>query len=85
MRDLTANEKWLLQKKIERKITTKHPDKWLPLYSQVTFSHTPYDEALRNGELQDSIMKRVMNRPDISEVWDSEEVEQAVMAELEKL
>jgi kynurenine 3-monooxygenase len=85
MRDLTANEQWLLQKKIERKITTKHPDKWLPLYSQVTFSHTPYDVALRNGELQDAIMKRVMDRPDISEVWDTEEVEQAVLNELENL
>ena len=85
MRDLTANEQWLLQKKIERKITTKHPDKWLPLYSQVTFSHTPYDEALRNGEIQDAIMKRVMDRPDISEVWDTEEVEQAVLNELENL
>ncbi len=85
MRDLTANEQWLLQKKIERKITTKHPDKWLPLYSQVTFSHTPYDEALRNGELQDAIMKRVMDRPDISKVWDTEEVEQAVLNELENL
>ena len=85
MRDLTANEQWLLQKKIERKITTKHPDKWLPLYSQVTFSHTPYDEALRNGEIQDAIMKRVMDRPDISKVWDTEEVEQAVLNELENL
>tara|TARA_B100000768_G_scaffold182060_1_gene209080 strand:- start:8880 stop:10223 length:1344 start_codon:yes stop_codon:yes gene_type:complete len=85
MRDLTANEQWLLQKKIERKITTKYPDKWLPLYSQVTFSHTPYDKALRNGEIQDAIMKRVMDRPDISEVWDTEEVEQAVLNELEDL
>ena len=85
MRDLTANEQWLLQKKIERKITTKHPDKWLPLYSQVTFSHTPYDVALRNGELQNAIMKRVMDRPDIAEVWDSEEIEQAVLEELKKV
>ncbi|MFK7757091.1 MAG: FAD-dependent oxidoreductase [Flavobacteriales bacterium] len=85
MRDLTANEQWLLQKKIERKITTKHPDKWLPLYSQVTFSHTPYDVALANGELQDAIMKRVMDRPDIADVWDSEEVENAVLEELGKV
>ncbi len=85
MRDLTANESWLLQKKIERKITTKHPDKWLPLYSQVTFSHTPYDIALRNGKLQNAIMKRVMDRPDIAEVWDSEEVEKAVLEELERM
>ncbi len=85
MRDLTANEEWLLQKKIERRITERHPDKWLPLYSQVTFSHTPYDVALRNGDLQDAIMKKVMNRADISEVWDSKEVEKAVLKEIDNL
>lgn len=84
MRDLTADEMWLLQKKIERKMTVKYPDKWLPLYSQVTFTHTPYDVALKNGELQDAIMKRVMNRFDIEKVWDSEEVEMAILSELEE-
>lgn len=83
MRDKTADPRFLLQKKIEARFSDRHPDKWIPLYTQVTFSHIPYDVALRNGERQDAIMQRVMNRPDIAEVWDSEEVEQAILSELE--
>ncbi|MEZ7886300.1 MAG: hypothetical protein QMC16_03350 [Flavobacteriales bacterium] len=36
-------------------------------------------------ELQDAIMKRVMDRPETSEVWNTEEEEQAVLNELENL
>ncbi len=79
MRDKTADPEFLLQKKIEARFSERHPGKWIPLYSQVTFSHIPYDEALSNGQVQDAIMKRVMNRPDIAEVWDSAEVEQAIL------
>lgn len=83
MRDKTADPRFLLQKKIEARFSDRHPDKWIPLYTQVTFSHIPYDVALRNGERQDAIMQRVMNRPDIAEVWDSEAIEQAILNELE--
>ena len=82
MRDKTADPQFLLQKKIEKRFNAKHPDKWIPLYSQVTFSHIPYHQALRNGEIQDEIMKRVMKREDIEEVWDTEEVEAAILKEL---
>ncbi|MCH2198510.1 MAG: FAD-dependent monooxygenase [Flavobacteriales bacterium] len=82
MRDKTADPQFLLQKKIEKRFNERHPDKWIPLYSQVTFTHIPYDEALRNGDVQDKIMKRVMDRPDIEELWDSEEIEQAILAEI---
>ncbi len=82
MRDLTADPMFLLQKKIEKHFANKYPSKWIPLYSQVTFSHIPYDEALRNGERQDEIMKEVMNRPDIEDVWDSEEIENAILARI---
>ncbi len=83
MRDKTADPDFLLQKKIEARFNERHPDKWIPLYSQVTFSHIPYDIALANGEVQDAIMKRVMNRPDIAEVWDSLEIEEAILRELQ--
>ncbi len=85
MRDKTADPAFLLQKKIEARFSKRHPDKWIPLYSQVTFSHIPYDEALAAGEVQDAIMKRVMNRHDIDAVWDSDEVEAAILRELEQL
>jgi kynurenine 3-monooxygenase len=73
---------FLLQKKIEKRFANKYPSKWVPLYSQVTFSHIPYDEALRNGEKQDEIMKAVMDRPDIQDVWESDEIEKAILARI---
>src|SRR5690606_22149916 len=41
MSSSTADEKFLLQKKIEKKFSAKHPEKWQPLYSRVTLSHRP--------------------------------------------
>lgn len=74
MRDRTGDPKFLLRKRIERHITERHPDRWVPLYSMVTFSHMPYAEALAIGRIQDGIMEEVMDRPDIEACWDSEEV-----------
>lgn len=80
MRDKTADPVFLLQKKIEARFSAAHPEKWQPLYSMVTFSHRPYREALRRGEVQDGIMKQVMDRADIEQVWDSPEIESAILA-----
>ncbi len=82
MRDLTADPDFLLRKKIEAKLHEKHPDKWMPLYSQVTFSHIPYAEALATGVKQDEIMARIMARPDIVHNWNSEEVHKEILAML---
>ena len=79
MRDLVADERFLLRKKIEKRIYDKYPDRWMPLYSQVTFSHIPYDEALKAGERQRAIMDEVMQMDNIAERWDNEEVEQAIL------
>jgi kynurenine 3-monooxygenase len=79
MRDKTADPKFLLQKKIEKHFSTKHPDKWLPLYSMVTFSHIPYAEAWRLGQMQESIMAEIVALPDIESKWDSLEVEERML------
>lgn len=75
MRDKTADSEFLLQKKIEARFAAKYPDKWIPLYSQVTFTHISYDKALKNGDVQESIMSEIMSIPDIHSIWDSPEVE----------
>lgn len=79
MRDKTADKDFLLQKKIEAKFAAKHPNLWMPLYSQVTFSHIPYNEALKNGIRQEQIMQQVMSRSDIYENWESEEIEKQIL------
>jgi kynurenine 3-monooxygenase len=79
MRDKTADKEFLLQKKIEARFSEKYPEKWIPLYSQVTFSHTPYHEALANGDRQQKIMDQIMADPGIEGKWDSAEVENRML------
>ena len=75
----TSDEKFLLQKKIEKHFSEKYPDKWQPLYSRVTFSHRPYAEALAIGDKQKAIMDNVMTMPDIENIWNSEQVEHTIL------
>ncbi len=79
MSSKTADHRFLLQKKIEKQFAQKHPEKWIPLYSRVTFSDRPYSEALAIGEMQERIMSDVMNMPNIEEKWDTDEVEQKIL------
>lgn len=72
MRDLTADPDFLLRKKIEAKFSKLYPKLWLPLYSQVTFSHIRYSEALKNGAEQDKIMQELMQNEGIHEQWDEQ-------------
>lgn len=80
MSSKTADTKFLLQKKIEKKFADKHPDKWIPVYSRVTFSDRPYAEALAIGDTQEKIMQQVMAMPNIESEWDSEEVEKKILS-----
>jgi kynurenine 3-monooxygenase len=82
MRDKTADPEFLLQKKIEARFSAKHPQLWMPLYSQVSFSNIPYNEALANGDKQESIMKEVMALENIDQIWDSAEVEERMLSRL---
>jgi len=85
MRDLTAHPEFLLRKKIEARFTKRHPEKWLPLYSQVTFSYIPYADAVANAKTQDEIMDLVMEMPDISTIWESDEVELFILKAIDEL
>ena len=75
----TADENFLLQKKIEQHFAKKHPEKWLPLYDRVTFSHDPYADALQMGDKQNELMQQILALPNIQEKWDSLEVEQKIL------
>jgi len=78
MRDRVADPRFLLQKKIESKIAAQYPDQWLPLYSQVTFSHTPYAEALANGNRQEQIMQQLMPHIEAETDYDTPAVQTLV-------
>jgi kynurenine 3-monooxygenase len=72
MRDFVADPAFLLRKKIEAKFSELYPNKWLPLYSQVTFSNIRYSVAYNQGKKQTEIMDHVMEIPNIEQNWDSE-------------
>jgi len=80
MSSKTADSKFLLQKKIEKHFAAKHPGKWVPVYSRVTFSDRPYAEALAEGDVQEAIMQQVLKFPNIEENWDSKEVEHLMLS-----
>ena len=61
MRDKVGDEKFLLRKQIEAHLYALYPDKWIPLYSMVTFNENMrYSEALAKGKKQEKIMDNVM-------------------------
>ena len=83
MRDKVADPKFLLQKKIEAAFSKKYPDKWIPLYSQVTFSpQIRYSDALVNGQKQEAIMQQIMALPDIENKWQEEVIEKMILEKL---
>ena len=75
----TADPKFILQKKIEKWFAELHPDKWLPLYSRVTFSRQPYTEALSIGDKQNAIMQEVLALDNIFENWQTDKVEKFIL------
>ena len=79
MRDKTADPIFLLQKKIEQKFAQLYPEKWLPLYSMVSFSNISYAEAWVIGMEQEKLMSKIMNLPNIKETWDSDVIMQEML------
>jgi kynurenine 3-monooxygenase len=80
MRDYVADPAFLLRKKIEAKFSELYPDKWMPLYSQVTFSEIRYSVAYKQGQVQNGIMDQVMEMPNLEEKWDSSEVMDKILS-----
>jgi kynurenine 3-monooxygenase len=77
MRDLVADPMFLLRKKIAANLDGKVPA-FMPVYSMVSFSSTPYSEALLEDDRQNHLFSRILAMPQIEERWDSPEVEAAV-------
>jgi kynurenine 3-monooxygenase len=79
MRDLVADAEFLLRKKIEAKLHELYPEKWIPLYSMVTFhDHMRYSEAYQIGQRQKKIMDEVMKIANLESTWSSLNFEEIV-------
>ena len=78
MRDKVADDKFILQKKIEKRLNEAYPKQWVPLYSMVTFSDYRYSEAIARGNKQQAIMDEVLARPGIEESWEKLDLEEII-------
>jgi len=79
MRDKTADPKFLLQKKIEKKFANLYPEKWTPLYSMVSFTNTPYADAWKIGMKQEKMMEEIMQISNIEKEWENDEIMQKML------
>ena len=78
MRDYVADPDFLLQKKFELRISKLYPNKYLPLYSQVSFSNIRYSEAYSKGMEQDAFIKEIMAEHDIQKLFDEDKVDDLI-------
>jgi len=66
------------RKRIERRLGETYPDRFVPMYSMVAFSHIPYARALQIGQKQDRIIDRLLTIDGIEERWSAVEVQRQV-------
>jgi kynurenine 3-monooxygenase len=59
MRDLVADPEFLALKQLERAIALRHPTLFVPRYSLVSFTTTPYAEAQARGVRQLALLERL--------------------------
>ncbi|MBK8912725.1 MAG: FAD-dependent monooxygenase [Chlorobi bacterium] len=59
MRSRVVDPHYLRKKSIEARLHELFPDRWMPLYSMVTFSTIGYAEALQRSGQQDALLQSV--------------------------
>jgi len=59
MRDLVAQPRFQLKKKIEAELAKRFPDKFIPKYSMVSFHRIPYSVVLQRGRRQEKILRQL--------------------------
>ncbi|MEI8279805.1 MAG: NAD(P)/FAD-dependent oxidoreductase [Bacteroidota bacterium] len=64
MRDKVADPAFLERKKIEKELGKRYPEKFVSVYEMVSFSHAPYDTALKCIQAQDHLLRHIMQEGD---------------------
>ena len=74
MRDLVGDPKFLLRKKIAAHLHAKYPQ-FIPVYTMVSFSNTPYHIALAEEDAQNRLFQEILAIDGVEANWDGPEVE----------
>jgi kynurenine 3-monooxygenase len=78
MRDYVADPEFLLQKKFERRIQELYPEKYIALYSMVSFTSIPYAEAWEKGMAQDKYIKDLMSKNDVRDLFKNNKIDDLI-------
>lgn len=85
MRDLVDDPDFLLQRELERALQQRHPRRFVPHYTMVTFMRMPYALALERSRIQHAILAdATQGRHDLSGI-DWEALAQTVHRQLPEL
>lgn len=80
MRDRVDDPSFLYRKKLEKVLHEKYPADFVPQYTQVTFSHIPYEKALAAGKEQEAFFTRILPKLDMEKDPDSAVADQVAEA-----
>jgi kynurenine 3-monooxygenase len=83
IREMVGDPAFLLRKRVERKVSGMYPSRYLPLYSLVAFTRTPYAEAQRINREQSKTIDALLAFPDIEKHLDGPEGEARIRAVME--
>ena len=85
MRDLVADPRFQLKKKIESLLYKKYPDVFVPKYTMVTFLRVPYSTALERGKIQEQILHRLSENISDPEETDMKLAEELISRDLKPI
>jgi kynurenine 3-monooxygenase len=69
MRDRVGDAGFLLQRELEQALQERHPTRFVPHYTMVTFLRTPYALALQRSEIQrDILVQATQGHSDLSRI-----------------
>ena len=85
MRDRVDDDDYLLQRALEQKLAERHPDRFMPRYSMVSFHRLPYAMAFERGKLQRELLVELTRGHDALDTLDWDVVDAMVLARLDPL
>ena len=85
MRDRVDDPDFLLQRELERALQERHPGRFVPHYTMVTFMLIPYSVALARSDIQREILVAATRGHDSLDTIDWEATDADVMARLDIL
>lgn len=78
MRDYVADPQFLLKRQFERRIEQLYPEKYIAMYSMVSFSNVPYAEAWEKGMNQSKYIDEIMAENDVKSMMEKGSIDDLI-------